>query len=131
MSMNEGAGKGGQRSVRKQSEDQLQAQCITWFKLQYPRLWATKRLFSIPNAAKRGKVLAGIMKRTGMQSGVSDLFLAIPRGNYSGAFFEMKVGNNSLSEEQEKFIKAHENDYCCHVCWTFEEFTAAVKKYLA
>lgn len=118
------------RKPRKNLEDALQTSCINWFKMQHRKLWEAKRLFSIPNAAKRSAAIAATMKRTGMVAGVSDLFLSIPRGQYSGLFIELKVGTNSLSEEQEKFIKAHENDYCCQVCWTLEEFITAVNNYL-
>jgi len=118
-----------QRQGMKQTEDQLQSACVKWFAMQYPKLWETKRLFSVPNAAKRGPALAATMKRTGMQAGVSDLFLSIPRGVHAGAFFELKVGKNTLTDEQRKFIHAHQDEYACHVIRSLDEFMEAVKNY--
>lgn len=40
----------------KISEDQLQRQCVKWFRMQYPKL--EKRLFAIPNGGKRDVVTA-------------------------------------------------------------------------
>jgi hypothetical protein len=114
----------------KQSEDSLQASCIVWFQAQYPKLWEQKRLFSIPNGANKSVAQRVLFKRTGLQKGVADLFLSIPRNGYGGLFIELKVGNGSLSEEQETFIKAHETDYCCQVVWTLDEFITAINNYL-
>lgn len=120
----------GDGAKRAMSEEALQSACITWFAEHYPALWQAKRLWAIPNAAKRGKALAAAMKRTGMVAGVSDLMLSVPRGPWAGMFIELKVGNNSLSAHQEAFIKEHEREYYCVVCWTQESFIEEVKKYL-
>lgn len=47
----------------RNEESKLQQSCITWFRLQYPRL--EKLLFAIPNGSRRDVVTGAILKRDG------------------------------------------------------------------
>lgn len=110
------------------TEDDLQIQCISSFKFAYPQF--AKRILHIPNGGKRNPREAARLKKMGVLPGASDILITIPRGKWHGMFAELKLGNNDLSSHQEQFIKAHENDYYCVVCWSVAEFMNEVNKYL-
>jgi hypothetical protein len=112
----------------KITEDTLQRQCVTWFRWANPQL--ALRLWHSPNGGSRNVIEAAKLKSMGVVPGVCDLLLTVPRNGYSGCFIELKVGNNSLSEKQEAFIKAHEQDYSCHVVYSLEQFQNVIKSYL-
>jgi len=112
----------------KQSEDDLQRACMKWFKFQYRDF--AKRISHCPNGGKRSATEGAKFKAMGVLAGYPDIFLSIPRGNYGGAYFELKTGNNSLTENQEEFLKAHEKDYYCAICYSLDEFITAINNYL-
>lgn len=113
----------------KLSEDDLQRQCISWFKWQYPAY--AKRIFHPANGGSRNVIEATKLKAMGVLPGVSDVIITIPRKGYGGLFCELKVGKNGLSEHQQGFIKEHEQDYSCHVVRGLDEFITVVNNYLA
>lgn len=110
------------------SEHHLQAQCVTWFRLQYPAY--RKYLMAFPNAAKRSFSLAARMKKEGMISGVPDLLLAVPNKASSGLFIEMKSEKGKLSDEQVEMIGLLKNYYSVEVINSFDGFTKVVTEYL-
>lgn len=110
-------------------ESDLQISCVESYRLIYPRL--KMRLFSIPNGGWRNAISAKIMLAEGCMPGVSDLFLAIPKGKFHGMWIEMKITTGRLSDYQIQFIKEMQLDYYCVVCRSEEEFLREVKEYLA
>ena len=73
----------------RNEESKLQQSCITWFRLQYPRL--AKLLFAVPNGSRRDVVTGAILKREGVVAGVADL---IPMKCYASLCIEIKYGKN-------------------------------------
>ena len=117
-----------QKSVIKISEDNLQAQCVEWFRIAYPKhVWS---LYAIPNSGKRSIITAKNMKRTGQLPGVWDLHLCVPNNDWCGLYIEMKVGHNKLTDNQIAFADANQAHYKFVVCYTFEEFMEAINIYL-
>lgn len=118
--------------MRMNPEDALQAACVQWFRLQHRGL----KLFAIPNGGGRSKAQAVLLKRTGVLSGVFDLFLMVRRNGYAGLWLEAKVKyfngkKNYLSKEQQEFRNyADANGYKTAVFYTFEEFQTAITEYL-
>lgn len=51
----------------RNEESKLQQSCITWFRLQYPRL--AKLLFAVPNGSRRDVVTGAILKWEGVVAG--------------------------------------------------------------
>jgi hypothetical protein len=113
----------------KHTEDDIQAACFTWFRLQYHNLYWN--LFAIPNGGKRNIAEAARLKRQGVTSGVWDIFLSIPKYDKGGLYIEMKAGKNKLAENQEAFQKANEQYYHFEVCYSLDQFISAIKKYLS
>ena len=112
-------------------ENTLQAECIRWFRRQYPKI----RLHSIPNGAliggKNKFAVLNMLKATGLLKGCPDLFLPKPRGGFHGLYIEMKVGKNKPSPEQKAFIDdLIKDNYGVICCYSFEEFKLLVTSYL-
>lgn len=133
-----------ERKPQQHAESRLQESCVTWFRLQYPKL--ALLLFAVPNGGKRthrtvvrnGKVYtyspeAMQMRKEGVTAGVADLILLKPSSGYASLCIEMKTTDKASRqrESQKVWQKAAEgagNKYV--VCRTLEDFMATVKEYL-
>lgn len=117
------------------AEHDLQVACLRWFRLQYPG--KARLLFAIPN----GAFLAGTplqrakawkrLEAEGAQSGVADLFLAIPSGDCAGLFIEMKTQRGRQQPAQKEFEAAVVSEgYGYAMPRSLDEFMRVVKMYL-
>lgn len=71
------------------------------------------------------------LKRMGVMKGVSDLFVAIPRGEYHGMFLELKTQNGAISPHQYDFLERMEQQgYRCAVAKGYTEARALLAEYL-
>jgi hypothetical protein len=116
------------------SEHQEQSVVILWWDRIALQRWPLTiyHLFAIPNAgagASRGQ--AGKMKAEGARSGIPDLFLAVPRGEWAGMFIEMKRRDGKPSFAQEVAMMALGKRYKCVVCRGADEAIKAITEYLA
>lgn len=97
--------------------------------LSYHQEW--RWIHSVPNAGKRGKAVAGIMKAEGMTAGVWDVHVPYPRQGYHGMYIEFKAGVNGLTKAQKEFGEAMEREgYRMEVHRDAFEAYQAVKKYM-
>ena len=113
----------------KRKESELQISCVNWFRYQYPQY--KMLLFSIPNGGLRNIKTAVTLKREGVISGVPDLFLSLPRGEWHGFYLELKSGSNDLTANQDMFfILARKQGYKCEVIRTLDQFIREVTFYL-
>ena len=92
--------------MRKPNEDDLQIACMSYMRLVHDDLLA----FHVPNGGKRNAREGAKFKRMGVLSGVPDILIAQPSGQYSGLAIELKVGKNKPSANQldvlGRFMKA-------------------------
>jgi hypothetical protein len=91
------------------TEDNHQAAFFCWAALpevqtHFPEF--RELLFAIPNGGERNIKVAAKLKATGTKRGVSDIFLAVPRGIYHGLWIELKKVGGKASTEQLRFIDA-------------------------
>lgn len=133
-----------ERKPQRHEESRLQESCVTWFRLQYPKL--ALLLFAVPNGGRRthrtivraGRVItyspeAKQMKKEGVTAGVADLILLKPSGGYASLCIEMKTTEKGSEqrESQKMWQQAAEeagNKYV--VCRTLEGFISVVNDYL-
>ena len=105
-----------------QKESILQTACVRWFRLQYPDLI----IYAVPNGGSRNVMEAQRLKAEGVLAGVADLVVLLPQGK--SLYIEMKVKGNRQTENQKAFQgKAITLGHPYTVCYSFEEFKAAVE----
>ncbi len=78
-----------EKKPRVHHEDDAQIALIRQFSLEFPDL--AERLIHIPNGGKRTRFERYLFIKLGVKKGVPDLFLPVPRGQFSGLFVEMKA----------------------------------------
>lgn len=111
------------------NEHAEQVMLVQWYRLQYPK--QIKCLWAIPNGGVRNIGTAIKLKKEGVISGVSDLFLMIPNTTKHGLFLEMKAKSGKLTKEQKEFLFLAESmGYDAKVAYSYEEGKEIIKKYL-
>lgn len=100
------------------SETQLQSKCFQWAWNTYPD---TRRLLAhVPNGGARNAREGVTLKASGVVAGVHDMFFYWKKQLY---WFELKVGKNQLSPEQEAFAEAMVSHGAeCYEIRSFEQF---------
>lgn len=84
----------------------------------------------IPNQGKRSLRYGKLLKDMGMRSGVSDLFIAMAKHGYHGAWIELKQKKGRLSSEQKQFqIDMSEQSYYVTTCYSIERAINTIKWY--
>ena len=120
--------------VNSDGHSRLQSACVKWFRYQYSEY--KDLLFAIPNGLpifdKELRVkIYNRLNREGLKAGVPDLFLALPRGIYHGAFIEIKYDSDGLRKKQVDMIRALEQqNYKCVVVRSVDEFIEIIDEYL-
>lgn len=118
------------RKKPRQEELELQQRCVAWFNEEYPEyeglLWGSM------NAGKRTPRQGAALKAAGMQEGVPDLSLQVPKKQFAGLMVELKVGNRQPSEAQVVMLaRLRGQGYKAVVKRTLEEFQEVVRLYMA
>lgn len=113
----------------KQTESQMQTECVDWFREAYPQF--AKLFWANPNGGYRSPKTAAILKREGVLSGVPDCTLAVPRKPYHGLYLELKrKGNKPTPNQVEVMQLLTEQGYRCDVVYNIEEFKGIIQNYL-
>lgn len=108
--------------------------CKEFPELQGPNFKETGalRLFAVPNGGIRHIQEAVRLKAEGVQRGIPDLVLPIPRGNHCGAYLELKAGKGRLREEQKDWLRFLEaQGYAVEVSWTAQDALQFLRDYLS
>lgn len=121
------------RRPRNEPEHALQVAFTNWRRSpatlkRYPQLrWA----YAVPNGGKRTKRTAGRLKAEGLEAGVFDYCIPVPRGGYAGLYLEFKAGKGTLTDLQRDFRHfAEEQGYYCAVAWDLTTAMGLVENYL-
>lgn len=120
--------------VNLDGHSRLQAGCVKWFRYQYSEY--KDLLFAIPNGLpifdKELRVkIYNRLNREGLKAGVPDLFLAVPKGVYHGAFIEIKYDSDRLRKVQADMIRELESEnYKCIIVRSLEEFIDEINEYM-
>src|SRR5699024_826416 len=78
------------RGAMRMTEHDEQVQRIRWAGLARGAYPALRWLHAVPNGGARNIVVARKLKAEGVQRGVPDLCLPVPRGPYHGLYIELK-----------------------------------------
>lgn len=92
------------------------------------KLFDKKLFFHIANEGKRAPWVSKMM---GIEPGVSDYFLMIPKNSYAGLWIEMKEEGKKPTKAQAEFLeRAKRFGYAGIVCFTWREAVKAIQNYL-
>lgn len=84
----------------------------------------------IANERKTSPAHGAKLKRMGVKSGVSDLFLPRSNGKQHGLWIELKSAKGKLSETQLTFMtQMIEEGYGAHVCYSAQEAILVIKSF--
>ncbi len=127
-------------------EEQLQAECVKWFDLQYksytkyilshqkkgkPTTQRISMLMALHNGSYASPITAKKQKAMGTSVGAADLLLAVPNKEFHSLFIELKIKPNKQQPTQKIFqdiVTKQGNGYV--VCYSFEEFQTIITNYL-
>ena len=84
------------------TEARLGQNCGTWLNKHHRQAYA--HFFHIPNGGLRTAREASALKSQHVKPGVSDYFLALPRGGYHGLWMELKTLTGSVRPEQTEWL---------------------------
>lgn len=93
-------------------------------------------IFHIANERKATPMMGKTLKRMGVRSGVSDIFVARGRGRYGGAFIELKSKNKygkfgQPTENQLKFLEDMRfGNYYAEVAYGLDDAIVKIAEYL-
>ena len=91
---------------RNDLEHQEQVKLFKWLDKAVAFIPQLAVAYAIPNAAKRSPRLGAYMKAEGLRSGVPDICIPAPSGDYCGLYIEMKIGKNKPTAAQLSWIEA-------------------------
>lgn len=107
-------------------EDDMQINCVMWFKYQYPE----HLIHHSPNGGRRDAREGSRFKKMGVLSGFPDIIIPVARKGYHGLFIELKAEKNRLTQSQILVIsKIISEGYKCEVCYSVEQFRKVVNDY--
>ena len=114
------------------TESEEQQTLFRWAAMQCGKYPELALMFHIPNEGKRSWMTGGRMKAEGLKSGVPDIFLPVPRGEFHGLFVEMKrTKGGTVSDCQKLWLHdLQKQGYCAAVCRGWCEAAECIKKYL-
>ena len=116
------------------NEEHLNARALMhWWAITAPRLGVDSRLLAaIPNGGHRHIRTAMKMKAEGVQAGMPDYFLFVPRRQFHGLAIELKAPKTGRMSEHQKGIRAllEDQGYDFHVAFGWDEARTAIEKYL-
>lgn len=114
------------------TEAQEQASVISWWRYAC-RIYGVPEcsLLHIANEGTGSAARGRLQKRQGVRAGVSDLFLSVPRGEFSGLWIEMKRKGGRVRPEQREFLRNMQAlGYEGVVCHGADEARAVITAYM-
>lgn len=119
------------REKREHPEDDEAIKLWAWAQTQ-PKL--RDDLYHIPNGGKRGVREAARLKKIGVRAGVWDYHLPVARGNYFGAWIELKAAAPHRSRTSVGQVdwghRMLKQGHYARVCYGFEEAKQALEFYI-
>lgn len=109
------------------SEWTIQVMLFQWI-AHYPLI--KDFIFSIQNEGKRTLKRGSISNQMGLRKGVSDIFIALPKHNFHGAWIELKSKGKKPTDAQKKFLEdMSSKNYFTAVCDSFEKAKETIEWY--
>ena len=111
------------------AEDDLQMQCVTWFRLQFPKF--ARLLHHSPNGGRRNAREGARFKKMGVQPGFPDLVLLVASQDCHALFIELKSATGRQEESQKEYQALVEaQGYRYALVRSFDEFKKLIENYM-
>ncbi len=114
------------------SESQIQQQLIRW--------WAVfaansnldaEYLIAFPLQGQRSARNGARMKAEGMRAGTPDMFVAVPRGKYHGAWLELKTEVGRPTPAQKDMLRRlDQQGYAASVAYGYDDAVRFIEAYM-
>lgn len=109
------------------SEETIHKTVIEWV-MFHPLL--NKLVLHFPNEGRRTASFGKLLKDMGMRAGVSDLFIAMPKHGFGGAWIELKSIDGVVSTFQKEFLRdMSQQNYFTAICWSIDEAINTISWY--
>lgn len=120
---------GKTRKRQGHAEDDLQMQCVSWFRLQYPQL--ARLLHHSPNGGRRDAREGARFKQMGTQAGFPDLILLVASQGYHALLLELKTRTGRQQDSQKEYQQlAEAQGYRYVVIRSLDAFMDEVNTYM-
>ena len=120
---------GKARKHQGHAEDDLQMQCVRWFRLQYPQL--ARLLHHSPNGGRRDAREGARFKQMGTQAGFPDLILLVASQGYHALLLELKTRTGRQQDSQKEYQQlAEAQGYRYVVIRSLKAFMDEVNTYM-
>lgn len=114
------------------TEHHIQAAAFDLIRLRAINDWRYQLIYAIPNGGKRHIGVARKMKAEGQKSGVWDMSVDVPCGDYHGLKIEVKRPGGKLTPDQLLMGRLYQKaGYFCKVCYSTLEIMSAIENYLS
>jgi len=112
------------------AEETIHKVVMEWISVHTVIKQFKRLILHYPNEGKRSQRYGKLLKDMGMRKGVVDLFIAVPRQGFGGAWIELKSADGVLKPEQKEFLEdmAAQNFYTA-VCWSIDEAIETISWY--
>ena len=111
------------------AEDDLQMQCVTWFRLQFPKF--ARLLHHSPNGGRRNAREGARFKKMGVQPGFPDLVLLVASQDCHALFIELKSATGRQEDSQKEYQALVEaQGYRYALVRSFDEFKKLIENYM-
>ncbi len=119
------------KEIYKSDETAEQVTVFDWAALNLNKYPELKFMYHVANEGKRSARYGAELKRMGLKKGVPDICLPCARGGYHGLYIEMKVGDNTPTQDQKDFLEfLRSQNYVAIVAHGAEEAIEIIKSYL-
>ena len=120
---------GKARKHQGHAEDDLQMQCVRWFRLQYPQL--ARLLHHSPNGGRRDAREGARFKQMGTQAGFPDLILLVASQGYHALLLELKTRTGRQQDSQKEYQQlAEAQGYRYVVIRSLDAFMDEINTYM-
>ena len=117
--------------IKAPTEHAVQVAYFDWVRMMRNSDPKYQMIFAIPNAGKRSYGAYRYYWQEGLERGVPDICIAIPKGFAHGAWIEFKRKPAKVRDDQLRWKRLlTDSGYEHWTCWSFEEAKQKTEEYL-
>lgn len=112
-------------------EDQELVAVFDWIRAAQGRYPELALAYHVENERHCTPQQGAWRQRKGVRAGVPDILIDVPNGSYHGLRIELKVGKNTTTDAQRKWLtELNKQGYFACVCYGAEQAVGTIRAYL-